>query len=183
MVAPGQKFETFHGCVLTLSQQGQDFFINNAEILDADILVSNGVIHVISNLLLPAEDCERLTPEDTEAPSVPATDPTPMLPTAEPVSNTTDTMETDAPDIEAPIEVDADADANETSSGAENGTELGGSETAEETQQEGTTEAPPTGGATGGATSGADAASSAFMRGTSILSVVAVSALLPFLFA
>ena len=94
-----------------LSQGEREFFINDAGILDADILASNGVIHVISSVLLPAQSCETLPPApETEAPMEPATstDP-PVLPTEapEPVPNVTEPVqpiETEVPVPEQPIE-------------------------------------------------------------------------------
>jgi len=44
-VSDGQMFETIEGQMLTLAKNGSKYFINNAEILDGDILAKNGVIH------------------------------------------------------------------------------------------------------------------------------------------
>lgn len=165
-VVPGQKFETFHGCLLTLSQEGEDYFINDAEILDADILTSNGVIHVIDSVLLPSEGCETLPPETemtAEPVPAPATDPPAPVTDApevvdpeemDPTNTTASVDDEDMPEPENPIEVE------------DEGTETDG-EAGEE--GDGSREIPT------------EETSSALMRG--IVSAVAVSAMLPFLLA
>ena len=56
-VSDGQMFETIEGQMLTLAKNGSKYFINNAEILDGDILAKNGVIHGKSCHALSIVNC------------------------------------------------------------------------------------------------------------------------------
>jgi len=118
-VSPGQMFETLNGCMLTLSQEGQSFFINDAQILDADILASNGVIHVINSVLLPAADCETVAPapSPTEPPTSAPTDPLTDAPDAAPVQPTVEPAPQNATDPEPEIPMETE---QESADGASN---------------------------------------------------------------
>lgn len=106
-VVAGQQFETLQGCVLTLTEDGGNFFINEAQILDADILAENGVIHVISSVLMPGDDCATLpaTPV-TEAPTEPVVEETDPVEVTDPVVVTdVPVVVTDAPEPVLPTAV------------------------------------------------------------------------------
>ena len=86
--------------------------VNDADIVDADVLASNGVIHVIDKVLIPlAEE----TDAPTNAPSVGATDAPVVEETDAPVIEETDApvvKETDAPvvdETDAPVVEETDA--------------------------------------------------------------------------
>ena len=49
----GTKFVTKQGGNITVTHIGNDVYINSAQLLTTDILVSNGVVHVIDNVLNP----------------------------------------------------------------------------------------------------------------------------------
>jgi len=51
----GSKFTTLQGNKLTISRSGNNVFVNSAKLLVSDILIANGVIHVIDNVLNPQE--------------------------------------------------------------------------------------------------------------------------------
>ena len=48
----GQKFDMVNGQKVTITKKGDKFFVNGAEII-ASIPASNGIIHVINEVLLP----------------------------------------------------------------------------------------------------------------------------------
>ncbi|KAH8601470.1 beta-Ig-H3/Fasciclin [Bisporella sp. PMI_857] len=49
----GTKFLTLQGEKITVLQSGNNKYINSAQLLTSDILIANGVIHVIDNVLNP----------------------------------------------------------------------------------------------------------------------------------
>ncbi|MGB0866482.1 MAG: fasciclin domain-containing protein [Granulosicoccaceae bacterium] len=57
----GQSVETANGDDIALSVDNGKLFINNAEVIIADVGASNGVIHVIDKVLLPPADPEAAT--------------------------------------------------------------------------------------------------------------------------
>lgn len=50
----GMKAKTVNGAEITITIAGGKVSINGAEVVAADVATSNGVIHVISSVLLPA---------------------------------------------------------------------------------------------------------------------------------
>lgn len=51
-IAPGEV-ETVEGQPVTITVDGSDVQVNGAEVVTADVMASNGVIHVINEVLLP----------------------------------------------------------------------------------------------------------------------------------
>ncbi|KUJ23329.1 fasciclin domain-containing protein [Mollisia scopiformis] len=49
----GTKLATLSGENITVSHSGNNVYINSAQLLTTDILIANGVLHVISNILNP----------------------------------------------------------------------------------------------------------------------------------
>jgi uncharacterized surface protein with fasciclin (FAS1) repeats len=49
----GQTLKTVAGEELTVKKMGDKVMVNGAEISQADVAASNGVIHVISKVLMP----------------------------------------------------------------------------------------------------------------------------------
>lgn len=49
-----EEAETVEGSILAIESAGGRFKVNNAEVLQTDILADNGVIHVIDAVLMPA---------------------------------------------------------------------------------------------------------------------------------
>lgn len=49
-----KEAETVEGSVLAIESTGGKFQVNNAKVLQTDILADNGVIHVIDAVLMPA---------------------------------------------------------------------------------------------------------------------------------
>ncbi|CAF2629723.1 unnamed protein product [Rotaria sp. Silwood2] len=47
------RLETLIGDFITVTKQGDQIKINNATIIESDILASNGVIHIIDSVLMP----------------------------------------------------------------------------------------------------------------------------------
>jgi uncharacterized surface protein with fasciclin (FAS1) repeats len=52
---PPFKLEMLNGLATTISQDGSNIKINDATVIQADILASNGIIHAIDTVLLPSE--------------------------------------------------------------------------------------------------------------------------------
>ncbi len=52
----GQKVKTVNGQELTVKMHGGDVMINGAKVVIADVEASNGVIHAIDTVLIPAND-------------------------------------------------------------------------------------------------------------------------------
>ena len=52
-VANMDSAETVNGQSLTISKNGESVMVDNAQIVQTDIICSNGVIHVIDNVVLP----------------------------------------------------------------------------------------------------------------------------------
>ncbi|KAF1988650.1 Fasciclin-domain-containing protein [Aulographum hederae CBS 113979] len=53
MLEDGMNLTTANGEDLTIHIEGDSVFVNGAEVVQADILVANGVVHVIDNVLNP----------------------------------------------------------------------------------------------------------------------------------
>ncbi len=49
----GTELTTHQGGKLTIRQSGNNFYINSAQLLTTDVLIANGVLHVIDNVLNP----------------------------------------------------------------------------------------------------------------------------------
>ncbi|MFN3219277.1 MAG: fasciclin domain-containing protein [Acidimicrobiales bacterium] len=49
----GQEVETVNGATVTIGVDGETVTVNDATVVQTDILASNGVIHVIDTVLLP----------------------------------------------------------------------------------------------------------------------------------
>ena len=49
----GERIKTVEGKSLTVTINGQGAFVNNIQITETDLLASNGVVHVISGVLVP----------------------------------------------------------------------------------------------------------------------------------
>jgi transforming growth factor-beta-induced protein len=49
----GSKFDTQQGGKISILQAGNNKYINSAQLLTSDILIANGVLHVIDNVLNP----------------------------------------------------------------------------------------------------------------------------------
>jgi len=49
-----EEAETVEGSILAIESVGGRFKVNNAKVLQTDILADNGVIHVIDAVLMPA---------------------------------------------------------------------------------------------------------------------------------
>ena len=49
----GTTFTTIQGSNITIRQFGNNVYVNSAQLLTSDVLISNGVIHVIDNVLNP----------------------------------------------------------------------------------------------------------------------------------
>ncbi|CAN8095208.1 unnamed protein product [Discula destructiva] len=52
-LSDGQTITTLNGSTVTITERDGNIFVNSAEVVMADILVSNGVAHVIDNVLNP----------------------------------------------------------------------------------------------------------------------------------
>ncbi|KAG8159393.1 hypothetical protein KVR01_011054 [Diaporthe batatas] len=66
----GAQLETVNGGQVTVTIDDGDVFVNSAEVQVADVLVSNGVVHVIDNVLNPANSTAR--PDVTASAQQPA---------------------------------------------------------------------------------------------------------------
>lgn len=51
----GQKLFTLHGLPLNVTVTTRGVLINNANVIDADLLATNGVVHAIDRLLVPSD--------------------------------------------------------------------------------------------------------------------------------
>jgi len=49
----GSKFATKQGANITILQVGNNVYVNSAQLLSSDILIANGVLHVLDNVLNP----------------------------------------------------------------------------------------------------------------------------------
>jgi transforming growth factor-beta-induced protein len=67
----GQTLQSLAGGELTLSFSSNSFFVNGARILTSDLLVANGVVHVIDNVLSPDAASDKPNPSlATQAPAL-----------------------------------------------------------------------------------------------------------------
>ncbi len=62
--------ETLNGDLLTVTVGDMGVMVNNATVIAADVMASNGVVHVIDKVLLPPDDdaADTPAPETTAAP-------------------------------------------------------------------------------------------------------------------
>ena len=44
---------TLQGSIVTVSKNGNDLMVNNAKVIQADVMATNGIIHVIDTVLMP----------------------------------------------------------------------------------------------------------------------------------
>lgn len=51
-LVPGE-YETLNGASITITEEGRKKFVNGVEIVQADVMATNGVIHVIDGVLVP----------------------------------------------------------------------------------------------------------------------------------
>ena len=84
----GQEVETLNGDTVQVTLSDEGVMINDATVTTPDVEASNGVIHVINEVLMP------LTPEPTDAPSKAPSKPPSLSPTPAP---------TEAPNPSPPI--------------------------------------------------------------------------------
>ncbi|KAF4629131.1 hypothetical protein G7Y89_g9023 [Cudoniella acicularis] len=69
----GTTFTTQNGAKITVRTSGNNVYINSAQLLTADILLANGVLHVIDNVLNPAESSVAPDPQvANQAPEFPS---------------------------------------------------------------------------------------------------------------
>ncbi len=61
------KAKTVNGQELTIKVEGGTVRVNNAKVVKPDVLASNGVIHVIDAVVLPASDPAQAKPKDHPA--------------------------------------------------------------------------------------------------------------------
>jgi len=72
--ANGTTLRTLQGQNLTMSFNSNSFFLNSARITTTDILIANGVIHIIDNVLSPNVTSAKPNPTSfTQAPVLPTT--------------------------------------------------------------------------------------------------------------
>jgi transforming growth factor-beta-induced protein len=65
----GSKFTTNEGGNITVLHSGNNVYINSAQLLTSDILIANGVLHVIDNVLNPQGSSASPNPQiPTQAP-------------------------------------------------------------------------------------------------------------------
>lgn len=62
--AAGATVETLQGQTITTMSKDGKVFINNAQVINADIDASNGVIHVINKVLLPPDKSAKASPAE-----------------------------------------------------------------------------------------------------------------------
>jgi hypothetical protein len=60
-LSDGQIVTTLQGQTVTIDIMGGNVFVNNAQVIVADLLAENGVVHVIDAILLPAISVEETT--------------------------------------------------------------------------------------------------------------------------
>ena len=61
MLTNGQIVTTLLGTDVTVTINANGVFIDNAQVIVADLLADNGVVHVIDAVLLPPKDCKGIT--------------------------------------------------------------------------------------------------------------------------
>jgi transforming growth factor-beta-induced protein len=110
-----ESLDTLSGVPLTISVEGDTVMVDGAMVIGADTVASNGVVHVIDAVMVPAgvelpaveEPAENVTEEMTEEPvEEPAENVTEEMteaPVEEPAENVTEEM-TEAPVVVPPVE-------------------------------------------------------------------------------
>jgi len=77
----GTKFATAQGGNISVRRSGNNLYINSAQLLDADILIANGVLHVVDNVLNPQGPGAQPNPEiASQAPVFASASPVNSLP-------------------------------------------------------------------------------------------------------
>jgi hypothetical protein len=66
-VTDGMMADTVEGTAVTIGVSGETVTVNGAIVEQADILASNGVIHVIDTVLLPGSPVPTPVPTETSA--------------------------------------------------------------------------------------------------------------------
>jgi uncharacterized surface protein with fasciclin (FAS1) repeats len=66
-LSDGMTVETLHGASLTISVTDDGVMVNGANVIQADIMAANGVIHLIDAVLLPPDEDEVMAAEDAVA--------------------------------------------------------------------------------------------------------------------
>ncbi|PJF32584.1 MAG: hypothetical protein CUN52_00995, partial [Phototrophicales bacterium] len=107
-LANGQTLTTLAGLDLTVTVDGSTVMINDATVIMADVAASNGVIHVIDKVLLPAVLTEMATPPAEMTPMAEVTVQAPAVAEA-----------TEAPAVAEATEAPAVAEATEAPAVAE----------------------------------------------------------------
>jgi len=77
-LSDGQEAETFNGDTIQVTLSDDGIMINDATVTTPDVLASNGIIHVINEVLMPP------TPEPTNAPTDAPSKPPSLSPTPAP---------------------------------------------------------------------------------------------------
>lgn len=117
-LADGTTIQAANGKKLTLTFKDGNAYINDAMIVTTDIMTTNGVIHVIDDVLIPgavpAEPAETtpVEPVAVEEPAAPVEPATPVEP-AVPVEPTETVSSTDLADASQPALISADVASSE----------------------------------------------------------------------
>ena len=56
----GQRLVTLEGSDLYVKLKGKDVFINSVKVTTADVIASNGVVHIVNGVLLPGQNATAL---------------------------------------------------------------------------------------------------------------------------
>eukprot|EP00797_Seminavis_robusta_P016604 Sro247_g098060.1 beta-induced protein ig-h3 (1723) ;mRNA; f:27845-33359 len=67
----GAVYPTAQGGNLVISEEGSSFFVNDARVIFADLIVGNGVLHVIDTVLFPSTEAPSQPPGFTSFPTLP----------------------------------------------------------------------------------------------------------------
>ncbi|KAF2204984.1 Fasciclin-domain-containing protein [Delitschia confertaspora ATCC 74209] len=65
MLESGMRLKTVEGGEVTVTIDGSNVFVNGAKVIIPDVLVANGVVHVVDNILNPSVTTARPSPSDT----------------------------------------------------------------------------------------------------------------------
>jgi Fasciclin domain len=115
-IADGDMVATLEGSMLTIAEDVGAFFVNGAEVLDSDILTSNGVLHVVRSVLIPPLEVVTNgtdSPATNSSTDAPVTD-TPIMSNA---PTTTPTSETAGVEVQSPVDPMPDEVEQETTEG------------------------------------------------------------------
>lgn len=78
-LSDGATAATLEGSEVAVTIDGDGVFINDALVANADILASNGVIHIIDKVLIPSAEAAAPEEEATEAPAAPTEEEEPAV--------------------------------------------------------------------------------------------------------